>query len=310
MKCREQVAVLGEILPIAEGFDVETSAQGPEGRLPPSERMLLENRSGDIFGWSQNAGIGWDPDGLGAKEFLILGTQGGIRAPDGRPIALGYHTGLPCVLVPGGVTLPPVKGEDAGTIQSIGARFAHGLLSLEEASELACHTCATPGGGCQFLGTAATSQVVGEALGMSLPHSALVPSGQEIWLDLGRRSARALSLLESSGIALREILTREAVRNAMAVHAAFEAHGTARREMPDCVGAGTRRDARLVGEVRAARAHARASAATRRRRSGRRHHGPWASPDTRAYQHGDVSPWQPCARRIRDQEHGHRSERG
>ena len=50
-----------------------------------------------------------------------------------------------------------------------------------------------PGGGCQFLGTAATSQVVGEALGLSLPHSALAPSGQPIWLDMARRSARAVA---------------------------------------------------------------------------------------------------------------------
>ena len=60
---------------------------------------------------------------------------------------------------------------------------------------LGCRACASPGGGCQFLGTAATSQVVGEALGMSLPHSALAPSGQPIWLDMARRSARRLIAL-------------------------------------------------------------------------------------------------------------------
>src|SRR5207247_6742951 len=136
-------------------------------------------------------------------------------------MALATMRDLPCVLVPGGVTLPPETGEDAGAIQTIGARFAHGLLSLQEAAELGCKACATPGGGCQFLGTAATSQVVGEALGMSLPHSALAPSGQPIWLDMARRSARALTLLSARGIAIGEIVTREAVRNAMAVHAAF-----------------------------------------------------------------------------------------
>ena len=85
------------------------------------------------------------------------------------------------------------SGEDAGKVQSIGARYAHGELTLEEAAELGCRACATPGGGCQFLGTAATAQVVAEALGMALPHSALVPSGQPIWLDMARRSARALA---------------------------------------------------------------------------------------------------------------------
>src|SRR5947209_16594169 len=87
--------------------------------------------------------------------------------------------------------------------------------------EAGCHACASPGGGCQFLGTAATSQVVGEALGLSLPHSALAPSGQPIWLDMAVRSARALVRLESLGITAGKVLTPEALHNAMAVHAAF-----------------------------------------------------------------------------------------
>src|SRR5438445_12396920 len=292
-------------------LEVQTRAAGPAGSLPLTEEMLLQSPSGDVFGLSQNAGMGWDPAEVGRKPFLILSTQGGLRAPDGRPVALGYHTGhweigllvqeaaeelralgtipfagsrrapchgrtqgttgmmdslayrndaamvfrrlirslplrrgvlgvatcdkglpammialaamhdLPCVLVPGGVTLPAEEGEDAGTIQTVGARFAHGLISLEEAAELGCRACASPGGGCQFLGTAATAQVVGEALGMSLPHSALAPSGQPIWRDVARRSARALTRLEADGIRMRDVLTEGAIRNAMAVHAAF-----------------------------------------------------------------------------------------
>ena len=130
------------------------------------------------------------------------------------------HT-LPCVLVPGGVTLLPQEGEDAGKIQSAGARFARGQLTLEAASEALCRACATPGGGCQFLGTAATSQVVGEALGMSLAHSALSPSSHPIWTDLARRSARAALELEGRGLAMRDILSDASVRNALVVHAAF-----------------------------------------------------------------------------------------
>src|SRR5260370_22124362 len=89
---------------------------------------------------------------------------------------------LPCVVVPGGVTLPPAHGEDAGKVQSIGARFAQGELSLREAAELGCRACATPGGGCQFLGTAATSQVVAEALVLALSHSPLAPSRHPLLL--------------------------------------------------------------------------------------------------------------------------------
>ena len=291
-------------------FDLHTNAPGPQGTLPLTEKMLLESPSGDLFGMSQNAGMGWNPSQLLRKQFLILGTQGGIRAEDGRPIALGYHTGhweigllmraaaeqldklerlpfaafvsdpcdgrtqgtlgmmdslpyrndaatvfgrlirslpmrtgligvatcdkglpammlalaasgdLPGILVPGGVTLPPAQGEDAGKIQSIGARFAHGEITLEEAADAGCHACASPGGGCQFLGTAATSQVVAEALGMTLPHAALAPSGQSIWLDMARRSATAVVQLADAGLVMKDILTPAALQNAMVVHAA------------------------------------------------------------------------------------------
>src|SRR5205814_9831292 len=117
--------------------------------------------------------------------------------------------------------LPPESGEDAGTVQTLGTRYSLGMISLSQAADLGCRACGSPGGGCQFLGTAATSQVVGEALGLALPHAALAPSGQPVWLDMARRSARALVALRARGIATRDIVTDAAVRNAMVVHAAF-----------------------------------------------------------------------------------------
>jgi putative YjhG/YagF family dehydratase len=291
-------------------YRVVTTADGPAGSLPLTDEMLRNLPSGDLFGLSQNAGMGWPPAEMTGPQFLILSTQGGVRAEDGTPIALGFHTGhwevgllvqaaarelkrlggvpfagyctdpcdgrtqgtagmfdslpyrndaailfrrlirslptrrgvlgvatcdkglpammlalagmgdLPSVLVPGGVTLPPTVGENAGQIQSIGARYAHGEITLEAAAELGCKACASPGGGCQFLGTAATSQVIGEALGMSLPHSALAPSGQPIWIDMARRSARALAQLAERKIPLKAILSEASIRNAMVVHAA------------------------------------------------------------------------------------------
>lgn len=135
-------------------------------------------------------------------------------------MALAEARDFPGILVPGGVTLPPEQGEDAGVIQSIGTRFAHGEVSLEEAAALGCSACASPGGGCQFLGTAASSQVIGEALGMSLPHSALAPSGENVWLELGNSSARALHDLHEKGIRMGDVLTDGSLQNAMAVHAA------------------------------------------------------------------------------------------
>ena len=101
----------------------------------------------------------------------VLGVATCDKGLPAMMMALARMRDLPCVLVPGGVTLPPRDGEDAGKVQSIGARFAHGEITLEEAAELGCRACGSPGGGCQFLGTAATSQVVAEALGLSLPHA-------------------------------------------------------------------------------------------------------------------------------------------
>src|SRR6185369_10354881 len=74
-------------------FDVRSKAPGPQGSLPITAEMLRNSPSGNLFGWSQNAGMGWDPQALGGKDILILSTHGGIRADDGTPIALGLHTG-------------------------------------------------------------------------------------------------------------------------------------------------------------------------------------------------------------------------
>ncbi len=151
----------------------------------------------------------------------VLGVATCDKGLPAMMMALAGCGDLPCVLVPGGVTLPAAGAEDAGKVQSLGARYAHGLVTLEEAADLGCRACGSPGGGCQFLGTAATSQVVGEALGLSLTHSALAPSGQPIWLDMATRSARALAHLAGRGITIRQILSADAIHNAMVVHAAF-----------------------------------------------------------------------------------------
>lgn len=292
-------------------LDVSTTGQGPIGRLPVTAEDLRDAPSGELFALTQNAGMGWDPAEVGRDSFLILSTAGGVRAPDGRPIALGYHTGhweigllveeaahairrdggipfagacsdpcdgrmqgtpgmmdslpyrndaaqvlgrlirclptrrgvmgiatcdkglpamtmaiaslgrLPGILVPGGVTLPAREAEDLGKVQTLSARFAQGDISLDYAQRMGCKACGSPGGGCQFLGTAATSQVVAEAMGLTVPHAALAPSGQDIWKALARSSARALMQMESSGVGLADVLTNAAVRNAMVVHAAF-----------------------------------------------------------------------------------------
>ncbi len=292
-------------------FTIRTTAPGPTGALPFTGSFLRDSPSGDVFGWTQDAGMGWDPASLGRPEFLMLSTSGGIRQPDGTPTALGLHTGhwevsllmeeaaavfkerggipfaafcsdpcdgrsqgttgmfdslayrndaaivlrrltrslptangvmgvatcdkglpammmalagtsqLPGILAPGGVTLLSEEGEDLAKVQSVGARFAHSEIDLKAASETACRSCGSPGGGCQFLGTAATTQVVAEALGMTLPHAALVPSGSEAWRDMARRSALALMEMTAAETPLSSVLTEASFHNALVLHAAF-----------------------------------------------------------------------------------------
>ena len=151
----------------------------------------------------------------------VLGVATCDKGLPAMMMALAGTPNLPTVLVPGGVTLPASDGEDAGKSQTIGARFATKQITLEQAAEIGCRACASPGGGCQFLGTAATSQVVAEALGLAVPHSALAPSGQPIWLEAARRSARAIFRLRERGLTTRHIITQASVSNAMAVHCAF-----------------------------------------------------------------------------------------
>ena len=252
-----------------------TKASGPSGSLPLNHDLLRYSPSGNLFGMTMDAGIGWDPSCLKDAEVLILSNLGGMRAPDGKPIALTYHTGNfelgmqveaaakefakehitpfaayvtdPCDGRSQGThamfdslpyrndsamvlrrlirslptTLPPIEGEDTGKVQTIGARYANNEITLEYAAAVGCRSCASAGGGCHFLGTAGTSQVVAEALGLALTHSALAPSGEEIWLKIARDSAIVLKELLLRGIKAQDIITDKAIENAMILHAAF-----------------------------------------------------------------------------------------
>lgn len=152
------------------------------------------------------------------------GVMGVATCDKGLPammMALAGSGDKPGIILPGGVTLPADDSEDAGKVQTIGARFAHDMISLEYAAEMGCRACGTSGGGCQFLGTAATAQVVAEAFGMALPHSALSPSGEPIWYDLAHRSALALLRLKTLNIPMGDILTQASLENTMLIHAAF-----------------------------------------------------------------------------------------
>ncbi len=155
------------------------------------------------------------------RRRAVIGVATCDKGLPAMMMALASLGTLPGILVPGGVTALAEAGEDAGKVQTIGARFVHGEISLAEAAVVGCRACASPGGGCQFLGTAATSQVVAEALGMALPHTALAPSGQQIWEQMAEQSARAVWRLVEDGRTMADIITDAAIDNAMVAHAAF-----------------------------------------------------------------------------------------
>lgn len=226
-------------------FEVRTQAAGPKGRLPLTPELLREAPSGDLFGMTMNAGMGWNPDQLNRDGVMIVSTKGGATDADGNPVALGLHTGHyqlgklveaaarevdalgalpyatyvsdpcdgrsqgtagmfdslpyrndaaivirrlirslptrravmgiascdkglpammmalasmhcdPTILVPGGTTLRATDGEDNSSVQTIGVRYAAAEMTFDEAAEAGCRACASPGGGCQFLGTQA-----------------------------------------------------------------------------------------------------------------------------------------------------------
>lgn len=292
-------------------FNARTHADGPKGRLPLTSDLLRSSPSGNIFGMTVNAGMGWKPETLANGDVMIISTQGGIRRDDGSTTAVGLHNGHfelgllmndvaetvkksglvahaafvtdPCdgrsqgtigmfdslpyrndaamvmrrlirslptrkavvgvascdkglpammmalagqrndstILIPGGSTLAPNNSEDLGTVQTIGVRYANNEISLDYAARVGCSACASAGGGCQFFGTAGTSQVISESLGLSLTHSALAPSGEEIWHEIGRNSATAVLALSQKGIKTKDILVDKSIENAMVLHAAF-----------------------------------------------------------------------------------------
>jgi putative YjhG/YagF family dehydratase len=136
-------------------------------------------------------------------------------------MALAGIPELPSVVVPGGVMLLTRGAENTAEVQTLAVRFARGEISLDYAAVMGCVACGSAGGGCQFMGTAATNQAVAEALGLTLPHSALHPSGTELWADMARRSARALVRLARENRTTGDLLSDDAIDNAMAVHAAM-----------------------------------------------------------------------------------------
>ena len=126
---------------------------------------------------------------------------------------------LPSVFLYGGSILPGHYKDQAldivSVFEAVGA-CAAGTLSENELGEIERRACPTEGS-CAGRFTANTMASIAEALGMSLPGSSSAPAVDRRRDDLAFESGRAVMGLLDAGIRPRQIMTKEAFENAIAV---------------------------------------------------------------------------------------------
>src|ERR687897_304470 len=130
---------------------------------------------------------------------------------------------LASVFLYAGSIMPGKVGDKDVTIidafEAVGA-CVKGLITREQVTEIEKAIC--PGeGACGGMYTANTMASAAEALGMSLPGSAAPPAVDRRRDGFARRSGMAVVELLRQGITARQILTKEAFENAIAVTMAF-----------------------------------------------------------------------------------------
>ena len=126
----------------------------------------------------------------------------------------------PAIMLAGGVM---AAGPNKLTLEQIGKYSAQ--LQRNEITEAeftyyrhnACPSC----GACSFMGTAATMQVLSEALGLALPGSSVLPANSKELQQYAKKVAAAVPRLIRDDITADKILTRKAFENAIMVHSAI-----------------------------------------------------------------------------------------
>ena len=114
-------------------------------------------------------------------------------------------------------------GPNLLTLEQLGmysAKYERGEIeeeTLNWAKENACPSC----GACSFIGTASTMQIMAEALGLSLPGSALLPATSPDLLNYAYRAGKQAVELAVKGVSPKDFLTLESFENAILVHAAI-----------------------------------------------------------------------------------------
>lgn len=137
----------------------------------------------------------------------------------------------PAVFVPGGVMSAAAGGFTLEQIGQVSAAYRKGEVPaayLEQCQKDACTGC----GACQFMGTAGTMQVLAEALGLALPHSALIPASSKYLDSMAQEAGFALSGLLEKGITAADILTEQAFHNAIVIHGAIGGSTNALLHLP------------------------------------------------------------------------------
>ena len=137
----------------------------------------------------------------------------------GNMIGMG-RVNIPSIVVTGGTMS---AGPELLTLEQLGmysAKFERGEIDeakLEWAKMNACPSC----GACSFIGTASTMQIMAEAMGMTLPGSALLPATSPDLKDYAYRAGQRIVELAKEGTLPSDIVTMDSIENAIMVHAAI-----------------------------------------------------------------------------------------
>ena len=154
-----------------------------------------------------------------AERFDALVTLAGCDKSLPGMLMAAARVNLPSIFLYGGSILPGRLGDQAldvvSVFEAVGA-CAAGTLTENELGEIEKRACPTEGS-CAGMFTANTMASVGEALGMSLPGSASAPAVDRRRDDAAFDSGRAVVDLIRAGIRPRQIMTKEAFENAIAV---------------------------------------------------------------------------------------------
>jgi dihydroxy-acid dehydratase len=155
-----------------------------------------------------------------AERFDALVTFAGCDKSLPGMMMAAARLNVPSVFLYGGTILPGrgPRGEALDIVSVFEAVGAHaaGSLTAEELALIERNACPTEGA-CAGMFTANTMASVAEALGMSLPGSSSPPAVDRRRDDLAYASGQAVVSLLEAGIRPRQILTREAFENAIAV---------------------------------------------------------------------------------------------